>query len=196
MIHIIEIIVHNRNRWGDVITKDIALPAKIKKINGVMANVTLGGKSYLERLTYTTYDINKWKVAMDNSLSSQIGVFSLSVNNAGIINTNTPLCAISELRNPSYSKNLITIDGGLRVRGGSMARVVIEEKLESPFITNAKLDAIAKDLMLNANIEAQYESADDLALELAQMYDPSVGKYNKPDFRNNYIVKIYIDYDK
>ena len=195
MIHIIDIKIPNRTKWGDVFTKDIPLPAKINKIRGVMANVILGSTTYMERLVYA----REGDIVVENAMSVQVGVFNISVNNTGIISTNTPLCAINELRNPTYNHNLMSIDEGLKLRGGSMARIVVEEKQISPFVTYDKIKELADELMSNPYVYVKYQGNKGAVLaELIRIYNPSfvnVGGYNLHT-TNDYIIKIYIDYDK
>lgn len=122
MIYIIDITIPTHQKYGSVYTTEVALPSKIHRIRGVLGSVTLGSDT---ALTLTS----------DNEPESvQPAVFSLSVNNTDVICANTPLCVINNLRKSGYKHNLTHIDN-ISVIGGSLARIVIEERHYTPFST-------------------------------------------------------------
>ncbi len=186
MIHIISIPVANKAHWGDVITKDIVLPAKIHHIRGIMGNVLLGKNTYFERLLITTQETNNGikedKTYAENPLSVQIGTFSLSINNSVVVGSDIALCTINELHKSGYKHNLVRTDN-IAIDAGSMARIEIEETLLSPFITTSYFDTY--NILGNVRLTEEGKKK-------ARAY---FGEETLPTLTNDYIVKIYIDYD-
>ena len=78
-----------------------------------------------------------------------------------------PANMIAEMRNTSYSQNLRMLSAPIEVESGSMMRVMMEEKLVSPFVT--------EDDMMNEHAQEVYGH-------------PAV-------LSNGYTIKLYIDYE-
>lgn len=175
MIHIIDIPVSAKTHWGDVITKDIVLPAKIHHIRGIMGNVLIDTNTYFERLYTSQQENNTMVYYVENPISVQVGTFSLSINNSIIIGSDIALCAVNELRKSGYKHNLVKTDN-IAIDSGSMARIEIEETLLSPFIQEGYFDNFTS--TTKTKIIQAYFGTDEI-----------------PTLTNGYTVKIYIDYD-
>ena len=156
MLHIIDINIPDHTLWGRTFTQDVALPAKIHHIRGVLGSV-------LPDLNSQVKHDKEGEVE-----AAQIASFSLALNNTNVIVANSPLSVIYELRKNSYKHNVTHIDN-IAITGGSLARVIIEEKHHLPFLTREEYDAMSE------NDKKVYQNFD--------------------KFTNGYTVKIFLDYD-
>lgn len=197
MIYIHEIDIDDKSVWGGVAEDNFILPGKIRKIKGVLANVIPHHDTYPKRLikdttTYTDEDGNianpdsppdKYDANGNNYgpqeltkhpsyivggySSVQIGAITLSINDDTCVIAGMPANMIAEMRNTSYSQNLRMLSAPIEVESGSMMRVMMEEKLVSPFVT--------EDDMMNEHAQEVYGH-------------PAV-------LSNGYTIKLYIDYE-
>lgn len=114
-----------------------------------MGNVILGSNTYCRQnpkigsqyIINNSYpfgidggDSYKWYDSLEILSSTQIGVYSASLNGSDIVGTSIPLNMVAELRKSGYKHNLTKVDN-VCVGAGSTLRVVLEEKSESPFVS-------------------------------------------------------------
>ena len=198
MIYATQIEVPNRAVWGEVHSKELLLPAKIRQINGYFANVVLGDNTRLLRckeskmgrdasgnlqydeVTYTvgsdTITVEELRVVEQLSakpISAQVANYSLSINNTNIVVDCSPLLVVNVLNRQGIGANLIKLPKPVKVDSGSFLRLVIDETMKTPLV-----DAAAWSNMSAADKEAYYGA-----------------NYNSITPTNNYIANIYLDYD-
>jgi len=199
MIYATQIEIPNRTVWGDVHSKEVLLPAKIRRINGYFANVVLGDNTRLLRckeskmgrdangnLQYDevnynvvgseTITINELQVVEQLSAkpqSAQVADYSLSINNTNIVVDCSPLLVVNVLNRQGIGANLIHLPQPVMVESGSFLRLVIAETMKTPLV-----DALAWDNMSAADKEAYYGAG-----------------YASITPTNNYTANIYLDYD-
>lgn len=178
MIHIIEMPIAAKTDFGKTYSKDVALPSKIHRIRGVLANALLGPNTYFEKLL----KISKGHCDALNAISVQVATFSLSLNNSTIVAANAPVCAVNELRKNGYKHNLTPVDG-IIVPSGTFARIVVEEKNKSPFMSRDKFSR-------------EYLGGNYASIPMSEIKKCYFGEEVIPaSLSNDYKVKIYIDYD-
>ncbi len=198
MIYATQIEIPNRAVWGDVHSKEVLLPAKIRRINGYFANVVLGDNTRLLRckeskmgrdasgnlqyneVTYNvgseTITINELQVVEQLSakpMSAQVANYSLSINNTNIVVDCSPLLVVNVLNRQGIGANLIRLPKPVMVDSGSFLRLVIDETMKTPLV-----DALAWDNMSAADKEAYYGAG-----------------YASITPSNSYTANIYLDYD-
>jgi hypothetical protein len=198
MIYATQIEIPNRAVWGNVHSKEVLLPAKIRRINGYFANVVLGDNTRLLRckeskmgrdasgnlqyneVTYNvgseTITINELQVIEQLSakpMSAQVANYSLSINNTNIVVDCSPLLVVNVLNRQGIGANLIRLPKPVMVDSGSFLRLVIDETMKTPLV-----DALAWDNMSAADKEAYYGAG-----------------YANITPTNNYTANIYLDYD-
>jgi hypothetical protein len=110
---------------------------------------------------------------VEQPISSQIGVVSLSLNNTQIIADSTPLCVSQHLNKQGIVPNTITLPKPEKVQGGSFLRIIIEEQQLSPLLTKEEWNALG-----------------DISKE---GYFGEGNTTTEPT--NNYTAKIYLNYD-
>ena len=198
MIYATQIEVPNRAVWGDVHSKELLLPAKIRQINGYFANVVLGdltrllrckeskmgrdasGNLQYDEVTYTvgsdTITVEELRVVEQLSakpISAQVANYSMSINNTNIVVDCSPLLVVNVLNRQGIGANLIRLPKPVMVDSGSFLRLVIDETMKTPLV-----DAAAWSNMSAADKEAYYGAG-----------------YSSITPTNNYIANIYLDYD-
>ena len=198
MIYATQIEIPNRAIWGGVHSKELLIPAKIRRINGYFANVVLGDNTRLLRckeskmgrdaqgnLQYRSVDytvgsdtitVNELVVEEQlaaQPISAQVANYSLSLNNTNIVVDCSPLLVVNVLNRQGIGANLIRLPKPVMVDSGSFLRLVIDETMKTPLV-----DALAWDNMSAADKEAYYGAG-----------------YASITPTNNYTANIYLDYD-
>ena len=198
MIYATQIEIPNRAIWGGVHSKELLIPAKIRRINGYFANVVLGDNTRLlrckeskmgrdaqgnlqyQQVTYTvgsdTITVNELVVEeqlAQQPISAQVANYSLSLNNTNIVVDCSPLLVVNVLNRQGIGANIIRLPKPVMVDSGSFLRLVIDETMKTPLV-----DALAWDNMSAADKEAYYGAG-----------------YASITPTNNYTANIYLDYD-
>jgi len=120
MLHIVEIQVPNRKKFGGVFQSEFSLPSKMGKINGICVNVV---PDFCSRF--------KKENGMEKIL--QTGTVSVSVNNIDVISSSVKAACLAKMPMNSLNKNIVRFDS-YEVKSGSLLRVIYEETLFTPFV--------------------------------------------------------------
>ena len=120
MLHIVEIRVPNRTKFGGVFQSEFSLPSKMGKINGICVNVVPNFHTRFKK-----------ENGMEKTL--QTGTVSVSVNNVDVISSSVKAACLSKMPTNSLNKNIVRFDA-YEVKSGSLLRVIYEEVLFTPFV--------------------------------------------------------------
>ena len=120
MLHIIEIQVPDRKKFGGVFQSEFALPSKMGKINGICVNVA-------------TDFCSRFKKENGTEKTLQTGTVSVSLNNTEVISSSVKAACLAKMPTNSLNKNIVRFDPR-EVKSGSLLRVIYEETLFSPFV--------------------------------------------------------------
>lgn len=120
MLHIVEIQVPNRKKFGGVFQSEFSLPSKMGKINGICVNVVPNACTRFKK-----------ENGMEKTL--QTGTVSVSINNIDVISSSVKAACLAKMPTNSLNKNMVCFD--LRtVKSGSLLRIIYEEVLFTPFV--------------------------------------------------------------
>jgi len=120
MLHIVEIRVPDRTKFGGVFQSEFALPSKMGKINGICVNVV---PDFCSRF--------KKEDGIEKTL--QTGTVSVSVNNIDVISSSVKAACLAKMPTNSLNKNIVRFEPR-EVKSGSLLRVIYEETLFTPFV--------------------------------------------------------------
>lgn len=201
MIYTAQIKVANRAVWGGTHSRELLIPAKIKRINGFFANVVLGDKTRLLRCheEYLQFDESgdilyktktastiegTYDISVPDSLTrlseqivgAQVGSYCLSLNNTKIVVDSTPMLVVDELSKQGIVPNKIQLAEPIEVESGSFLRIIAEETLQTPFVDRQLWSTLSN-------------------LEKAQYYGVETTAVSGITPTNDYTLNIYLDYD-
>ena len=120
MLHIVEIRIPDRTKFGGVFQSEFSLPSKMGRINGICVNVAPGICSRFKK-----------ENGIEKTL--QTGTVSVSVNNVDVISSSVKAACLAKMPTNSLNKNIVRFDA-YEVKSGSLLRVIYEEVLLTPFV--------------------------------------------------------------
>jgi len=120
MLHIFEIKIPNRTKFGGVFQEEFILPTKIGKINGICANIVLDNRSRLKKEN-------------DLERTLQLGTVAVSLNNTDVISASVRSVVLAKQPINSLAKNMTRFEP-IAITSGSNMRIIFEEVLFSPFV--------------------------------------------------------------
>lgn len=120
MLHIVEIQVPNRKKFGGVFQNEFSLPSKMGRIDGICVNVA---PDFCSRF--------KKENGIEKTL--QTGTVSVSLNNTDVISASVKAACLAKMPTNSLNKNIIRFEPR-EVQSGSLLRVIYEEVFFTPFV--------------------------------------------------------------
>lgn len=176
MLYLVQIGIDDHSDWGVAHSRDVVLPDRIRHIRSMFVSAQLGQRSFIIPTTFPSVtDSGDFLSSPFRAVSTDplIGSLSVSLNNSDVLMSSMPVYAQAKMQS-SYRKNHIVFDKPIDVRSGSSVRLVMEERVVSPFYNKKLLlyrDNVRKALM-------RYQGLPE---------DLEIG--------NSYVVKLYIEYD-
>ena len=120
MLHIVEIRVPDRKKFGGVFQNEFSLPSKMGRIDGICVNVV---PDFCSRF--------KKENGIEKTL--QTGTVSVSLNNTDVISASVKAACLAKMPTNSLNKNIVRFDPR-EMQSGSLLRVIYEETLFTPFV--------------------------------------------------------------
>lgn len=120
MLHIVEISIPDRPKFGAVYQIDEVMPSKMAFIDGICVNVLPDTCS-------------RFKKENNVERTLQTGSVSVSLNNTDVVASSIKAACLAKSPRNSLTKNMLRFDAR-PVVGGSLMRIVYEESNFTPFV--------------------------------------------------------------
>lgn len=125
-----------RNRWGDTVSREFIIPAKVYRVRGLLADaemserLTVGKGGNVLELTAKSDPLKDSEITPN--VTYQFGSLSASANDTYILADSMPVLPLCLLRHSTWQRNVSKPNDSLLFRHGSILRLNYAESLFAP----------------------------------------------------------------